>query len=506
MDPKTLDPLNLRIMNVDKFIKDNNLGEVTSSFVHEPSSSAFDRCGLFSEEIFGPIASQMRLIKMGYINLNCKVFHPVIFQNLQALKRFYVEIMSGRSYAKWDATEKDFIHASEDDPEAKTGYTFFLRHFNQIELAKNASLRRNDKIDVILNNKDNLFIDKFIVAPAGIRDMNEEDGRMEKDSINTLYVALMERAKAMPAGSNLDSIYDSVHYSIQRKVLEVYEYLLNFVSGKRGFFEAKLGARAVAQGTRNVITSTSLECESPDSPQYHKLDEVKIPLYQAAKGFQSLVTYWIKSTFYGLIIQDGADQIPLINPDTKRLEYVQIDDKDRDALLTAEGILKTIDRFRDPEYRWKPVGATANGKRYLLYMVYEDGNEISIFRNIEEFKMIYKNANGKDVDDTKIRPLTYAEMIYIATFKASYGKSGTITRYPVTGPESIFVAKTHLMSTIPGRIVKLITSTEAHSFIELPEYPVIGKGFADAVMFFPSVRAGLGADLTKIGLSSSNAG
>lgn len=488
------EPFNLQLMDVDDFVEKNHLMEVTSSFIHIPSSSTYDPEGIFSETIFGATATQARLIKMGYIKLNCHVFHPVIYQNLQTLKRFYTEIMSGRAYAKWDPIEKDFVRASEDEDGASTGYSFFLKYFDQIQFSKNESFKRNDKVSIMLKYKDQLLIDKCIVCPAGIRDIKDEDGRIEKDSINSLYISLLERAKAMPRGADKDPIYDAVHYSIQRKVLEVYEYLLEFMRGKRGFFEAKLGARAVAQGTRNVITSTSLECSDPKSPQFHKLDEVKVPLYQAAKGFAPLVTYYLKTMYYSTIIQDGADQIPLINLDNYQMEYVQISDKDRDAMLNTEGIMKTLDRFRDPEYRWRPAGATANGKLYALYLVYDADDEIYIFRNLEEFKVLYSNAKNKEVQVDKVRPLTYAEMVYIATYYASRGKSGTITRYPITDENSIFVAKTHLISTAPGRIVKLMTNISAGTFEQLPEYPTYGKNFIDALMFHPSRRAGLGAD------------
>lgn len=489
------DPLNLQLMNVEKFIQDNHLMEVTSPFIHEPSSTAMDSKGIFSEVIFGEMASQSRLVKMGYIRLNCRVFHPKVFQNLQQLKRFYVEIMSAKSYAIWNPVEKDFERAGEDEEGADTGFTFFLKHFNDINFAKNASLKRNDKIEVITKYKDRLFIDKCLVCPAGWRDLTDVDGRVEKDSINTLYIGLLERAKAMPPGSDMDPIYDSVHYSIQRKVLEIYEYLLEFMRGKRGFFEAKFGARSVTLGTRNVIASSSMEAASPDSPQFHKQDEVKVPLYQAAKGYSPLVVYWLKSLFYGPIIQQGVDQIPLIDPETLQLAYVMIDDKDKDTLLTSEGILKMVDRFRDEEYRWRAVTARANGKEYYLYMVYDDGDEISVVRNIEEFKTAYKYShNDKLPDPHKLRPLSYAEMLYVATYQASLNRSGTVTRYPVTDEQSIFPARTHLISTSPSRVVKFVSNVETGGGVQLPEYPVIGAGFLDAFMFHPSKRAGLSAD------------
>ena len=486
-------PFNVQLMDVNEFIKTNNLLEVTSPFIHETSTSTFAKDGIFSEQIFGEVASQARLVKMGYIDLHCRVLHPIVFQNLMLLKRFYTEIMSGRSYAIWNPVEKDFERANDDEDNADTGYSFFIKHFNEIDFKKNASLKRNDKVDVILKYKDRIFIDKCLVAPAGIRDLSDEDGRIEKDSINTLYIGLLQSSKAMPVKGDTDPIYDSIHYAIQRKVLEIYEYLLEFMRGKRGFFEGKYGARSIAQGTRNVITSASMEADSPESPQFHKQDEIKVPLYQAAKGYSSLVVYWLKTLFYGPIIQQGADNIPLIDPISLKLIYIQVDDKDKDSLLTTEGINKTLDRFRDVDYRWQAVTASADRKPYYLYLVYDVDDEIWIFRNLEEFKIEYKRLRHKDADTSKVRPLSYAEMIYIATYHASKGRSGSCTRYPVTDEGSIFVAKTHLMSTAPGRVVKIINATTGDGPM-LPEYPIIGKGFVDALMFHPSRRAGLSAD------------
>ena len=145
------DALNLSVMDVDTFITKNNIQEVTSPFIHVPSSPAFDPDGIFSESIFGAIASQMRLIRHGYISLNCHVFHPIIFQNLIAIKRFYGEIMSGKSYAKWDPEIKDFVRANESEEGADTGYSFFLSHFNQINFSTNESLKRNDKVPKLMN-------------------------------------------------------------------------------------------------------------------------------------------------------------------------------------------------------------------------------------------------------------------------------------------------------------------------------------------------------------------
>ena len=493
------DPFNIAILDVNKFIREFNVQEVTSAFIRESSSNQFHPEGLFSEQIFGQIATEKRSRTSGFISLNCRVFHPVIFQNLLSIKKFYGEIMAGTSYAIWDPSLGDFVRASSSEEGADTGYTFFLNHVDDIVFIRNNSLRRSDKIDVIEKYKTTRLVDKMVVIPAGIRDLRDDAGKMEKDSINSLYASLMSNTRAMTKGADTNPLFDSVHYIIQKKVLEIYDYISMMVSGKRGFFEGKYQHRNIARATRNVVTATNLDATSPDSPQYHKVDETKVPLFQAAKGAANALVYWYKTIFYDQVIGMSSDNVPLINTENLRLEYVQIDSKDRDRLLTAEGIEKTIDRFRDPINRFKPVTAKVSDaagktKFYYLFMVYDTGDKVYIIRNVSEFKTLWEQA-GKTYDATKMRPLTNAEMLYIAAYSALNGTCGTVTRYPVLDNQGIYVSKTHVMSTMPARIVRLCRDIEdTPEDIILPEYPIFGKKFVDALMLHPTRLKSLGAD------------
>lgn len=482
--------LNISVMDVEKFIKDHMCGEVTSTFIHVPSEpSKFDANGLFSETIFGDIGTPERFTRHGYITLNCRVFHPLMFQNIRSLKRSYIDIIAGKAFAIWDDVNKEFVNASEDDEGADTGFAFFLKHFDKIDFKKNQSLKRNDKINVLTKYKDRIFIKHCLVIPAGIRDMREDEGRVEKDSINSLYSSLLNSARAMVPAGDLDPIYDVVHYAVQRKVNEIYEYLSNLVEGKRGFLQGKLGHRSVIGSTRNVITATSLEAVDPESPQYHRCDETKVPLYQSAKCFASLMVYQIKSLFYSSIIEQSSDSVPLIDPVTFKLVYAAIDPKDKDLLVTEEGIQKTIDRFRDVDFRRRPVIARSDKRPYYLYLVYDDNNKIYIFRNLEEFKSSFEG----EFSPTKVRPLTYAEMIYTAAYFATIGKHVLVTRFPILDEQNIYPSKIHVMTTDPARVITLVSGTNNEGIV-LPEWPILGAKFKDAVLLHPTKLKGLGAD------------
>lgn len=488
------DPLNIALFDIDKCIKDENLLEVTSEFIRESSTNKYHPDGLFSERIFGDVATTRRLTQGGYIKLNCKVFHPIIYQNLHALKRFYTEIMSGVSYAVWDGDLGDFVRADEMEEGADTGFTFFLKHFDHINFRKNTSIKRGDRVDVIEKFKKLRLIDKMYVAPAGLRDIKEEGSRVEKDSVNALYASLLRNARSMTKGADTNPLFDSVHYTIQKRVNEIYDQISNLVRGKGGFFEGKYSHRAVARGTRNVITATSMEAESPDSPQYHKVTETKVPLFQASKAAADHLVYWFKTLFYDQVINTTSENIAVINPDDYKLEYVTLDVKTKDMLTTTEGIEKTIDRFRDPFNRFKPVQIIIDKKPYYLFLCYDRVDKINIFRNLNEFKAELDSANIP-FEESKLRPLKMAELLYITAYSAYRGMHATTTRYPVTDEQSIFVSSAHLMTTAPARIVRLLQGpVEDPTDLILPEFPIEGAKFVDALMLHPTRLKSLCAD------------
>lgn len=124
--------------------------------------------------------------------------------------------------------------------------------------------------------------------------------------------------------------------------------------------------------------------------------------------------------------------------------------------------------------------------------MYDTGKEIRFFRDEESLKTQLENQ-GMTYDPKYVRDMTYADMLYIATYFATQNRSCTITRYPAIEPGSIYPSKVHLVSTKPGRIVKF-SGVMGESFITLPEYPIIGNRCVDSTILHPSRLAALDAD------------
>lgn len=493
----TYDPVNLGIMNVDDFIYRTRALPVTETLIMEPSTNVFHDKGLYSETIFGPIGSPERMLKFGYIDLNTTIFNPKLFNIIIKLGSLYKDIMSGSAYAVFDPVIKDFKRVVGDPldvPGADTGYSFFLKHFNEMSFKTTASSRRDERIEVLTQYKDVALITRYLVEPAGLRDLaNDSSGRLIQDDVNKLYTSLILYTRSIPKGSQ-SPLYDPVRYQIQCKAQEIFEYLENFLDGKRGFIQGSFARRKVAMGTRNVITAAPFIAASPEDPRLLKADDVMVGVYQTIKGLQPFTkNAWKSISVLPIFKSDTVAKVALSDPKTFKLTYVTISPSERDKWTSDEGIEKIINSFRNTGLRDKPIYIKdEEGKDYALLLVYDEGDEIALCRSIEDLQARWPRS----IDKSKIRPITFIEMFYLIAETVSRGKHGIVTRYPVIEQGSSYVASIHVVSTTPSRAIRVIDllDPEYEEPMIMKQYPIIGAPYMDAMMVHPSKLAGLGGD------------
>lgn len=490
------DPVNIAIMDVEAFIYQQGAGQITSSLISEPSTNFFHEGGLYSETIFGQVGSPERMIKFGYIDLNAVIFNPKIFKIIVQLGSLYKEIMAGSAYATFNPVTKDFDRVVGDPLDvdgADTGFSFFVRHFPEMNFEKRSSSRRDERIEVIEQYRDRALIRKYIVEPAGLRDIvNDSSGRLVQDDVNKLYTSLYLFTKSIPKGSQ-SILYDSARWNIQSKAQEIYEYIENFLDGKRGFIQGSFARRKVAMGTRNVITAATFNAASPEDPQLHKTDEVMVGVYQTIKAAQSYTKYaWHQLFVVPIFKTEYTTNVALSDPKTGKLVYTAITPAERDKWTSSESVDKIINSFRNIDLRKKPVYIKdEDGKDYALMFVYDEGDTIALCRSVDDLQRRWP----RPVDKSKLRPITYIEVFYIIAEVISTGKHGIVTRYPVIEQGSSYVAKIHVVSTTPGRSVELVDLLAPdYPPSIMKQYPVIGASYMDAMMVHPSKLAALGGD------------
>ena len=607
-------PFNVRLLDVDSFIKGNFVKQITSLSIYTPSSSDYAVDGLFSETIFGPRGSTERMVTFGYITLNTTILQPLIYKNIIKLASLYEDIITGTAYAIFDQETCNFIRCvdPQNNAEAGTGYTFFMSRFHQIKFERNESRTRSDRIDIIEKYRDITFCNKFLVLPAGLRDLEEDQGAVTTDDINKLYQTLMSYSFSLPPGAT-STIYDGVRLSIQKKTVEIYDYVENILTGKRGFIQGAWGSRRIALGTRNVITAATYATMTPNDPQTLQPDETKLGLFQTMKMLQPIVVHYVRTVFIEPIFGQESSLVPLIDPNTYELAYRSLSNQEISKFQSPEAIEDLISKFLNLDIRTTPVTIMdEEGHPFYLLLVYDEGDEISLFRSLEEFKRVksvppkavivkgnqkyiehpsikpladrfygeirtileskgyevcfdagndytvpdeaavvwighsrgidrlgfanpgirtiklqtqdstktftnndergsdpshYQLSSGDrdklselaivpitTVDRSKIRPLTWAELFYMATYNAATGKHVFMTRYPVIQDESCYPTAIHLCSTVPSRVVKLMDVTNNGVVHTYPEYPILNRPFLDSMQIGSARLKGLDAD------------
>jgi len=489
-------PVNQMLNDIPVWVAETKLQEVTSSAIFLPSTVQPHPEGLFSEAIFGPKGSPTRLTRHGYIKLKTRVFHPDVYDDLLKLNRLYGLIMSGRKTAMFDPVAKDFVPVGADEnTEGKiigTGFNFFFQHYHKIEFRQTDSGQRADRITFINMYKKEREVTDWPVLPAGLRDIKIKDvtERPEIEASNKLYTRLLMYTGAIPDGIPTDSsIWDGVRYSIQRQLQAINAFFLNdFLSDKAGFIQKRLVTRSVVYATRNVLIGTKLSEASSRGVKQTPLD-TKIPLFQAAKGYLPLVIHHLNKVFLQNLFDANSSKF-IYAAENKSLQFVRLEPSEHDIAknFSRKSIENFIKEFGVVELRHRPFTLTVRKEKYYPFLCYDNNNTIVLFRNLEEFKTLFKENTGEDADISKVRPLTNTEILYVATHRAVDSKYMATTRYPVLGLGSKYSSRPMLMTTDPGRKIDLVDITVSSKNtvpIHFSAWPVFKGEFADGYRVHP---------------------
>lgn len=448
-----LKPFNVSIIDPDEYIQRKECLPITSYAMYESSTERFDPDGLYSEVIFGQLGSKERFIRRGYIDLHTKLITPHLYKQIVTLKSYYKEVLAGKQYAYYDKDLKDLVRTTKDDPNGDTGYQFFCSVYPKLKFSETDSTKRSTKIELLDKYADRIFMSKYIVIPAAIRDVKIKDGRPESEAINKLYLGLLSLASAIPPEAGEDVVYDSIRYQMQLKVQQIYEYILNILNGKTGFNQAKYARRSIVYGSRNVITAPQMiRVQSPTSPNMMKVDELEIPTFQALKALTPVAINRLLTFF--TIRFSGTSVIPVINSKTLNIEMRKIDENEIKKYTTSDGLNEFINDMRDIHLHHKPFTLKLDksevyetGTEFYPFMVYDRGEHIYQFTDIAAFKDAYPKVSRYRDDNDKLRIMeTY-----------------DIHDYVIDGTGALYAFG---MNIVPEDVDVILSPTSYTSFVE----------------------------------------
>lgn len=459
---------------------------VTSLDIYDGASSEFHDQGLYSTTIFGRVGSDERDVNFSYIDLKVKIFHPKIFRDLMSLKSLYKEIITGRETAIFDPVTKDFI--ADKSEKAETGYSFFVRHFHELELKRSKSPTRQIRVDFINQWRKDALTQYIPVLPAGVRDIEvDENGTTTKNEIHDLYYRALSISNTIPVTRDMEApAFNIARNALTNTLVEIYELIEGMLAGKNGFILDKWASRRVVYGTRNVLTVMDTSIANLNDTNAPGFDSTTLGLFQVIKGLTPVTIHHLRRTF-GHLIQAGEGQAQLIDKETLRPKWVSLSPESRDTWSTRDGLTSVIDRYQMVDMRHRPIEIEG----HYLALIYKGPDEtFKIFFDIHDMPA--------HLNRDHVHPINLVELLYLCGYQHWNKYFAQICRYPITGLGSNYPSRVYVKTTVVGeRRVELDDNWEPHTEPEYvaQEFPMTGStSYMDTQSPHSTKLVGLGAD------------
>lgn len=457
--------MKMDICDLNKFIQINSLKEVSNPITLEPGNYP-TKDGLLSYDIFGLAGSYDRRTVFAYIDLKKKFLHPLLYKILTGMNRKITKVLDGSGYFK--IVNGDLV---EDNENGNTGIEWFYNNFEKLNFSKGESFKRNSKITLLETLKKNeIFCDKWLVIPANHRDVNltkTKHGKISQDKLNNLYTGLISLCQSS------DDEFDFMGYitesKIQLKLVEIYEYLIQFIEKKEGLFKHDLLGKTVDYCTRSVISAPRVNSQTVDS-QLIKFTYTGIPLSHICNLFYPYFQYEIKNFFeeYFSTVQeyiaDNGIKVYFDNPMSN---------------FTPEKIKQMLNLFiKSPSNRLDRIYVPVK-------FINKNNKEVKKMAALNMFK-----------DELK-RPFLLLDLIYLMADRIVHDKHVYVSRYPIENYQSIYPSRIKIITTYKTQEMNI-------SNRYFPDYPLIANytdtsdknfiNFIDTVLPHATYLESLGAD------------
>lgn len=450
----------LKMLQVDNFIKINNLKEVTDSIYLDHGKPSPN--GLFSYEIFG-VSQEDRSTIWGYIDLHERFLHPLAAINLRHYNTSIFEnIISGLKTYRFENGE--FI----EDPNGDTGIDFLYDNYDKIKWRTTESVGSSERITFLKQDKDKLFLSKFPVIPPFYRDIND-NSEMGVAVVNKLYKKLISLSSALKKKSTFSFFGNMTRKNIQMTLIDIYNHYIGMLKGKNGILRKFVMGRNIDYGTWLVMSAPKISANTYKEMEID-FDHTGFPMDALIAEFKPFVFTAVKQFFENEFIRSG--------------KYTAIDKNGKLIYLT----LKNPELTFTDEYITKKIDGFINGKSTRF-------EPIMVPDNVENIKC-YMSLSGRFKASDKIinRPLTWTDVLFITITRVVQNKHCMISRYPIEHMYSVYYTKPAVVSTI--KTIKNVIIDN----VTYKSYPLVEVGkdssnaFANTLSPSNVYLAGMGGD------------
>ena len=461
--------LKTELLDVDKFIKVNNLKEVYDPvFFNGPTPSEH---GLLSNEIFGITKSERAGI-YAYIDLGGYFLHPLAYKTLKKLNSKIENIVHGID--TYSITETGEII---QDDNGNTGIDWLKKNFSKIKFTKNDSRSRNLKIDFINMESNKIWINKYIVIPAYYRDVDTKQASIGVGEINKLYSSLIIASKSLKETANYGlTLSDATKGRIQNILVQIFDWFgqgttingqktSGNLPGKTGLIKRGALYKTVDYSVRLVMSAPDLEAENIEDLMVN-MDHAAEPLAAVLCNFKPFVIFWLRRFFENEFA--GKYEYPIL---TKKGEAISVPILDYQIMFSDSILNAQIERFiHGYSNRFIPIDIPVDMEE--LAKLNKSRKEKIKLDNIH-MMIDYRLESVKNDSTSKEmihRPLTWCDLFYIAACEVTEDKMVLITRFPIDSYLNQFPTKIRVKSTVKTEPISIEINGETKLF---KWYPII---------------------------------
>ena len=411
---KAVNHLKLEILDVDRFVKVNSCRPITNPVFYTRDNIPTDD-GLLSNSIFG-ITKDDRAGIFAYIDLGGWYIDPSCYKN----------------WYKIDSKVKDVVHKNGtfsvnakgeiiEDPSGKNGVKFLKDNIDKIKFKTSESIKRDLRVQFLEKNRNNMFINKYLVIPPYYRDTNTGKKAVGVGGINKLYSQLLVSINSLKTTQEYGfDLSGPMQGKVQESILAIYDWACGNtnstinakdvgvgIGGKMGILRRANMTKTANYSARLVITAPELKSYRPEDMMVD-FDKSAIPLAACIACFRSYVQFYVRRFFENEFM--GTEQYPVLNKDGT-ISY----ETPKDPLIefSDERIKTEMEKFLHAyNNRMEPIRVPSESDK-VVYM---------------QFKGRFKNEVDAPIFHRK---LTWCDIFYIATIEAVKDKMAIITRYPV---------------------------------------------------------------------------
>ena len=287
----------IKVIDPVKYIRDNKLeGPVTSSQIFSGGTFNFHPKGLMSEEIFGLEGSVDRRKAMSWMELNCNIIHPVLYDIIaKRIERRIPVMLSGEK--TFDiGPDGEFVDPPEGEEGEIDGITSFIQNIKRFKF-RNPEGQRGKTIGVFYENIENgtFFMNKLLLISPDYRPVEvREVGRTEvvAHEMTKLYRRIMDLSNQLKSVSG--AVFDVLSYQMQLLIMQVFELVKLRTSKKQGMIRRMMLGKRVDFSGRAVIAP---------NPEL-KIGEVGLPFRMCCSMFENQLIYGIANSPYSRYIPE----------------------------------------------------------------------------------------------------------------------------------------------------------------------------------------------------------